>query len=283
MNDTVEEVIDTAPAAEVTETSTDTAPSTETVTTEFSIPDEYKDSSWATKVKSQDDLYKQLDNMDSLVGKKTIKPIDYETASEEEIAAYHESTAVQDIKDYTFGEGGNDDFNTAIAGVFQKVGLNKHQGDQIIAQVDEISKGVAEANFLADTSEDGYLEMSVKSFGNDHEKIIGLVENKLKEIVGSDEDKARIDTMGNNERGLIDRLVNSLSADYESKIAKLKKEYGVVETGAQSGAQTGGNSAVDVESQRNELRKEIDAMSNRPHTEQEKQEKIKQLSQTYGS
>ena len=41
---------------------------------EFSIPDEYSQKSYASKIKSQDDVWKQLDNMSSLIGKKAVVP-----------------------------------------------------------------------------------------------------------------------------------------------------------------------------------------------------------------
>ena len=63
---------------------------------DFALPDEYKESKWAQKVKSQDDLFKLIENQDALIGKKTIKPIDYETATPEQITEYHKSLAPED-------------------------------------------------------------------------------------------------------------------------------------------------------------------------------------------
>lgn len=55
---------------------------------DFAIPEAYKDKPWASKVKSHDDLWKQLENTQSLIGKKAIAP-DFKTATPQEIEDYY--------------------------------------------------------------------------------------------------------------------------------------------------------------------------------------------------
>lgn len=54
---------------------------------DFSIPQEYADRGWSSKIKSTDDLFKAYDNAQSLIGKKSVAPA--EDAPQEEWDAYY--------------------------------------------------------------------------------------------------------------------------------------------------------------------------------------------------
>lgn len=290
--------VDNAPATQATDTqeTTTEAPATTDTAVEdgarapindgetkpdFTLPDEHKDKPWAPKVKSQDDLYKQIDNLNELIGKKTIAPIDYETATPEEISAYHSSLAPENISDYEFGEGGDPDFEAKVGETFQKYGIDKHQAKGLSADINAIAGEMVGAQQKADTSEEGYFKIMEDSFGEDYKTTVGIIEKSLKEHVASDEDKSALDAMDNNTRAVVDRTVHSLTKAYEDRIAKILNEHGVTESGSQVEGETGVNTGVDVNEVRADLRNKIAEIGNRPHTAEDLQGLKDKLNATY--
>jgi len=259
-----------------TDNGTDTTNTT--AATDFALPDEYKDKPWAAKIKSQDDVYKQLDNLNGLVGKKTIQPIDYETATPEQIAEYYSKTAPEDVSKYDFGEG-DADFQKAVGGVFKEFGINEHQASGIASKIGELAKGMATDKATDDRSADGYMAIMKESFGDDHEKAVGLVENLLKSNL-DDKDKGFMDDLDNTTKGAVDRAVYKVANDYEDRIKAILDEHGIKETSAHvnGGAK---NPSTDIRETQKVLRQQIRDLDARPHSAQEKQELVDKLNATY--
>lgn len=253
----------TQKATQTTDTQTTPEPSGDTSTTnttpEFSVPEAYKEKSWASKIKSEEDLYKQIDNLTGLVGKKAIAPIDFESATPEEINQYYGSLAPADVSEYDFGENADPDFSGKVAEVFKEYGINKHQASGLASKINEIAASMHEAN----TDADGYMSMMKESFGDQYEQSVGIVEKALKEYAG-DADKAVFDAVDNSTRAAVDRTVHNLVKDYEGKIAALKKEYGVTETGAQTEGEKGGTEVKSAEEKRAEIRAQIRELDGKP-------------------
>lgn len=244
---------------------------------EFELPEEYREKSWANKVKSQDDLYKQIDNLTELAGKKTIKPIDFETASEQEIADYHKSLAPENgVKAYSWGEGSMPEITGPMSEVFVEAGINPHQQKIISEKFDSVIEALAGDKMAADTSEEGYLAMMKESFGDDYEKSTGIVENALKEFATND-DKKVFDTIDNATRAAVDRTTHSVVKFYEEKIASIKKEYGIEETGAQAEGGENGNQITSKEDQRKEIRAKMRELDGKPNSFDEKKKLQAQL------
>lgn len=247
---------------------------------DFALPDEYKEASWADKVKTQDDLYKLIENQNALIGKKTIKPIDFETASDEEISAYHKSLAPEKgVEAYTWAEHSLPEITEPIAEIFVEAGINPHQQKMIASRFDEIVEKIAGEKLEADTSEEGYMAMMKESFGDNYEKSAGIVEAALKEHANND-DKKIFDEIDNKTRAAVDRTTHSVVKFYEDKIAALKKEYGVVETGAQAEGGEGSNQVKSKEEQRKEIRAKMREIDGKPNSFKEKaelQEKLNKL------
>lgn len=127
---------------------------------QFNVPDEYKDRSWASKVKSEEDLYKQIDNLTSLVGKKDVPSAD---ATDEQLEEFYsklrpETADAYDIKlpENVDPESINQEEMNAYKDVFHKNGLTEKQANDLYnayykieagktaqydAQFDEIIKG----------------------------------------------------------------------------------------------------------------------------------------------
>ena len=278
-------VVDTAPDTGSTnaQIGTPTTPDTRASITDapaandFVLPDEYKDKAWAGKVKSQDDAYKQIENLTALVGKKTIAPIDYATASTEDIDTYHASLAPADISAYKFSEGADPENVKTIGEAFQKFGLNPYQAEGITSVVAEM----ASKQQSADRTEEGYAAAMVESFGEDYTDKVNLVNSVIKANVVSDADKAFVEGMDNKDLGFLNRLVHSISQKSEERVAAILKEHGVTETGAQLEGAKGTNSGVNIADVRSDIRNKISAMDKRQHTAQEKSDLMKKLADTY--
>lgn len=248
---------------------------------DFQLPDEYKEKSWAGKVKSHDDAYKQIENLTSLVGKKTIPPIDYDTATPEEIAAHHSSLAPEDVSAYEFSEGANPEVSAQIGEVFKEYGINKYQANGLSKKISEISAKMVEDQTKVDTSEESYMKMMEESFGDEYEKTVGAIEAVLKEHIKSDDDKLIFDKMDNTHRAAMDRTVHSISKAYEDRIKTILDKHGVTETSLQLEGDIGSNAGVNVDDVRSDIRNKISEISLRPHTQSEVQNLRNKLAATY--
>lgn len=235
---------------------------------EFKIPDQYKDKGWASKVKSEEDLYKQIDTLDSMKGKKEVA-FDYENATDEEKAAHHSLYRPEKAEDYVIKVEEGEDQNEAVASkmkeVFHKNGL--HQ-----SVVDDITKGFQEirAETISELFDpEKYDAMLQEKFGADFKKEAGFAANVFKEFA-TDDEKAMFDKGFSNQQASVMLGV----------IHKIAKAYGVNETdiGAGGGAGGGGSNPVEkIEAKISAIRQDIANMPKRPHTEAEKKAKIKEL------
>lgn len=250
------------------------------IANEFALPDEYKEASWAEKVKTQEDLYKLIENQNTLIGKKTIQPIDFDNATDQEIADYHKSLAPEKgVEAYAWGEHSLPEITEPMAEVFVEAGINPHQQKLLAGKFDEVVEKIAGEKLEADTSEDGYMAMMKESFGDDYEKSVGIVENTLKEHASND-DKKIFDQVDNKTRAAVDRTTHNVVSFYEKKIAEMKEEYGIKETGAQAEGGEAGTQVKSKEEQRKEIRtqmREIDGKPNSFKEKQELQEKLNKL------
>jgi len=229
-------------------------------TEEFSLPDEYKDKPWAEKIKSQEDAYKQIENLTALVGKKTIQAIDYETASPEDIEAYHASLAPENgAEGYSWGEESMPEITKPMADIMLKAGINSHQQKLIAEGFDGLIGQIAGDRMEADTSAEGYNAMMKESFGDDYEKIAGTIEATLKEHILSDDDKKVFDGVDNKTRVAMDRAIHSLMSKYEDRIKAILEEHGATESGAQAEGGEGGVQSATKAEQRSKIRAEMRA------------------------
>jgi hypothetical protein len=235
----------------------------------FVLPEDHKNKSWASKIKTQDDVYKQLDNLSALVGKKEVLPIDYATATPEQIEKYHATLRPESADAYEFGEGAEPEFKAAVGDLFLKNGISAYQGSQIIKQVTELSAKMVEAQQAANVSADGYLELMGKSFGAQAKQVVAQVEQGYKAFA-TPEDKAILDGINNNVRVALDRTVFNIM-----------KKFGAEETGKQAETQGIAGSVTDINVVRVKLRDEFDEMMKRPYTASEYQALKEKLAATY--
>lgn len=245
--------------------------------TEFKIPDAYKDKPWASKVKSQEDLYKQIDGLDQLKGKKTLT-IDYANSKPEEIAAHHASLAPADVAEYAFDkvEGVDPARMAGVAPILQKAGLTVYQAQAVAKEYAAYENSM----MAAATSEDGFRDQMTKSFGEKYDGAVAAVVAVHKAHL-SPEDQQLMDAMPNEYLGGVYRLTQKMDAAHKAEVAALKKQYGAEENGDAHLSKGGQPVVIDLVKQRTELRAQIAAIDQRPHTEAEKNELIAKLDATY--
>jgi len=246
-------------------------------TNDFSLPDAYKEKSWAAKVKSQEDVYKLVDNLNQLVGKKQV-PFDYEHATPEEITAYHTSIAPKDLSAYEFPNA-DDPVAKAIGEAFRSSGLSGVQGKAVVQSLAPMIQKMEEDRVAGLKDAGKYTEISKKEFGDGYEAVLAKVNKAIVESVPK-ELGAAFDDMPNEHRHAVNVAINKIVSGYEAKFAEVVKQYGIKESGAQGGVNPS-SAATDKVSLQKSIRAELRAMDGRPHTAQEKQALITRLNETY--
>lgn len=235
---------------------------------EFKLPDEYKDKAWASKVKSLDDLYKQIDTLDALKGKKSVVP-NLKDATPEEREAFYSQLRGKDATEYPIPD--NPAFPTlpeakeAVPKLFMDNGVSPVQAEAIIKGYQDFGAKMVAKQF---DPEDYKVSMET-AFGKDWEKVTGAVRNTIKGMMNADDQKA-LDHLPNNMLGVIYRTLGNTV-----------KAFGIKETDAAHFQTPGGAGQTDVASVRQGLRNELAALSMRPHTAQEQQGIIDKLNATY--
>jgi len=255
-----EEVI----SQEATTATTGEQQNTETTQqTEFSVPESYKDKGWTQNIKSQDDVWKMLDNAQSQIGKKAVVP-DFDKATPKEIDDYIAQLRPQDKAVYKFSDDMPAEQKTAYADMLHEIGIPAYQANKLI----EKYQGMEAASVAKLYDKDEFMGELKKSFGNDYEKVAGETAKLLASNLNAD-DKAMLDKLPNPALGVIYRAV-----------ANLNKAYGASESSAavNTPAQV---QAINKEEQASKLRNDIYALSKRQHTAEEKQTLVDQLNALY--
>lgn len=242
---------------------------------EFKLPDEYKDKPWAAKVKSIDDVYKQIDTLDTLKGKKSIIP-NLKDASAEEREAFYAQLRGKDAAEYVIPV--NEAFPTpaetqpVVAKLFMDNGVSPTQAEAIIKGYQELGAKQLNEQF----NPDGFKKSMETAFGADWEKTTGAVRNTISSMM-SPEDAKALDNIPNHMLGTIYRtLGNTIKA-----VDETLKKYGAKETFAHLSAPNGSAKGGDLVAERQAIRTEMTALSMRPHEAAEHEALSQRLADTY--
>lgn len=230
--------------------------------TTFKLPDEYKDKPWASKIKSESDLWKQVENLQALAGKKTIIP-DLSKATPEEREAYYAALRPKSVDEYGLAQL-TDDFmlpgvKAALADGMLKEGISPVQAKPILEKLAAASQEAQLAAF------------DPKNFAAEAEKVEGLgkgyepkvVQNALKSVLSPDA-----------YAGIMENIPNANLVQIHRAMKEIIDAYGIKESGSHVEAPLGTQKTVDPEARSKELFNEIVALSKRPHTQEEKQKLI---------
>jgi len=205
--------------------------------TEFTIPDEYKEKSWAGKVKTQDDLYKQLDNLTSLVGKKSLVP-EYNPEKPEEFDAFLNRLRPESADKYEFPEGVADEIKSVYGEALHFAGVHPSKVNGVMEIVSKYE--TEQLAKMQDPVE--FDKLTEEAFGANWKK-------------SKDESLAFLRANLPNAE-LLDKLPNAALIDLYKFANKVATEYGAKESGSQAG---GGQAPVKVDMavQANELLEQI--------------------------
>lgn len=242
---------------------------------EFKLPDEYKDKAWAAKVKSQDDLYKQIDNLTTLVGKKAVVP-NLKDATPEDRETFYAQLRGKDASEYQIPKTTSvpipEDTQSVIAKLFMDNGISPVQAEPFLKGYLELREKQIASHF----EPEAFKSSMLTAFGSDWEKTTGQVRSTITAMM-SPEDQKMLDAIPNHLLGTVYRTLGNTIKAVESTL----KKYGATETFAHLTAPSGGVAPADVNSARQQYRDQLSAMSMRPHTAQEVTEIQNKLAATY--
>ncbi len=234
---------------------------------EFTLPEEYKDKPWAAKVKSTEDLYKQIDNLNTLVGKKNAYPA--ADATPEQLNEYYAGLRPENAEAYDFGKDTSPETVKQFGDMLFKSNVSAHQSKQLIADYQAFQKATIEQA----TSADGFKEVMTKQFGDKYDATVASVSKSLEQYASKD-DQAVINAMPNQYLGSVYKLMDTIL-----------KAHGAEEGGDNIHKEKGGlpNGGASIEAQRTELRAQIRKLEDGPHSASQKQTLVDQLQATYAN
>jgi hypothetical protein len=234
---------------------------------QFAIPETYKTKPWAAKIKSEEDLYKQIDSLDATVGKKDV-PFDYEGKTPDEIKQHFDARRPAKPDDYKIGKDTDDKtVVSTMKTIFYEAGLDQYQAHTALEKL----RGFEESQKAKLFDADEYNVILEKAFGKEFKKEAGLSSNVLKQHVTKDEQEFFDKNFPNEHAAFVHKLVN-----------RIAKKYGITESdkgvgGGKGGSGKGGEDAVT--SRKAEIRKQLNEIAKRPHTQAEKGKLIAELTE----
>ncbi len=253
-----------APTPSETPAPTSTTTPSPTPSESFAIPEAYKDRGWTAKIKSPDDLWKQIDNLDKLAGKKVAVP-DWEKADPKEIDEYIGNLRPKDKSAYQLPDEVPEGERDGWAGMLHEIGIPAYQANKLVPKFMEHIKAQAAKQY----DRDDFFKQAEAKMGAGYKEVIGKAKIAVNGIIPK-ELAARIDAMPNEHH----------VAFYEGMKAIMDK-FGAKESGAAAEGGESGASKVDKTEERTKIRAEISALEKRPHTIEEKMALNNKLAETY--
>lgn len=245
-------------------------------TSQFTVPESYADRGWAKDLKSNDDVWKLLDNAQSLIGKRPAG-IPSNDASDEEWEKFFQAARPEQYE-FTEIEGLPEGVDLSAqtekaSELFKKYGLTQKQADGLRKEwlMYEMST-MGEHQQALDKQFD---ELTSKHFDN-LEEAQKLTLDAVNKYV-PEEMRPHVQALENNPQALVGLI--SLATNMQKEISEIKEKYGA------EGSLTHGQStsAANLDEVRKELAqlRVSDAARNFDHPEHKQtHEKINQLSQT---
>lgn len=226
----------------------------------FAVPEAYKDRPWVEKVKSSDDLWKTLDNAQSLIGKRPAG-IPGPDATPEEMAKFYAAWGRPESPDkYEFKDVEGLPKETDIspwkqkaAKFFHDVGLNQKQADQLwqmylkdqVAMFGEMQGKSKEQQAALDAEFD---KVSKEHFGDGFDAASKRTQETVARLVPEALRSAYAD-LADKPKALA--AVVSLVEGMNKEMEALRKEYGA--EGKLPGGDGGGTPGKSLEDMRKEL------------------------------
>ena len=232
----------------------------------FQVKAGYEDRGWAKNLKSDDDVWKALDNAQKLIGQKTIVNAPGPDATQEEKDAFYGALGPKDVTEYQFPEDVTDQEKALYGTILKDSNISVAQATKLMPAFMQAMEGVKEGMY----GKDDFVSRMKESFGDGYENQIKGARDILSTVLSDDDKKLLDEKVPNEALAVVYRLA-----------AKVKEQYGVTETGTNGEKPAGTMGTGDLDAQAAKLREEILTISNRPHTQEEKQRKIDELHNIY--
>lgn len=224
----------------------------------YNIPEAYRDKPWADKIKSEEDAWKQLENLNGLVGKKYLPP-DYSKATPAEINAFKGQLRPTDKAEYSkalaLDESIPEGDRTLYTELLHKAGVPVQEAQSLIKDF----SGAVEAEKSKLFSDDGFKAELKQSFGDKWQETVNETSKTLRENM-SPEDVKMLDEVPNKYLVMFHRLAN-----------KVNEAYGASESSIGLNMK-GGVGGQDYQAQADAKYADIMALSKRPHDISEKRQ-----------
>jgi len=187
----------------------------------FAIPEQYADRAWAGNVKSLDDLYSQHDNVQTMIGKKSVPGAD---ATDEQLQEYYGQLRPETFEGYDLQlpEGVEAEINTddqnKYKEFFHSIGLTPRQANDLfqfhVGQEGEKAAGQQTAKF---ENEDAFNAELDKAYGSREEGDAAIKIMLEHAILQSPETKQLIADLPNDQLLAVLALTNSMHKKIPSK------------------------------------------------------------------
>lgn len=201
----------------------------------FSIPSEYKDAGWSSKISSYDDLWKGYANSQSLLGKRPAG-IPQSDAPEEEWNKFYTAIGRPEKADgYTFDsefEGISKEelapYESKMKSLAHEIGLSPSQAKK--AWEKYINMEIEASNDIKSKLSDNqkeldkqYDELSKKYFGDKYDVISKQAQDFIRDAL-PEELRPALNSLENNPQALL--AVIKISEHAKNEISKIANEYG---------------------------------------------------------
>jgi len=276
------EQVDTQPAVSDMSSSSDIAKMPEAP--EFNVPEAYADRGWVKTVRSEEDLWSQLDNAQNMIGKRSAVPAD--DAPQEDWDKFYKSAGRPDEPTgYELPlefEGAPDgfspeSFSDTAKGMFHEAGLNKQQADKmwklfVDSEIELANEGTAAYSEKSKELKEKYLPSDAEALTSNTDKAIAkYLPEELHEGLAS--------SLGGSPETQI--AFAKLYEGMQAEIDAVKKEYGS-EGSVTSGDQSSNRSVDTVRSELAKLRVSEAARNFDHHGHKDAISRIEELSASLG-
>jgi hypothetical protein len=258
----------------------------------FSIPEAYAEKGWASKIKTQDDLFKQIDNLDSMVGKRQTPGDDAPDEEWDEFFGKIGKPESPDKYELSEPEGIDpevipQDFRSKAQKIMHESGLTQKQANKLyqkFLQAEMESAGQTKEAYAAHQKQldEQFDSITTELFGDKFEEASARVQNVIKDTVPEKLVPYLQSLSETNPQALAS--VIALTDGLLKQIDNIKSEYGA-EDSLGSGGQTQATNKDDVVKKLTEAKakaRKLDPFSpERKQTDKEIDELRKQLQSIY--
>jgi len=243
----------TPPADDPTPPPADPAPKdpADPAVAEYKIPDEFKDKPWASKIKSESDLWKQLENLNGALGKKQVVP-DFKTATPKEIEDWKAQTRPADKAAYEFDPDTAPEVKEALATMLHSEGITAPQANAVVKGFQEMQK--AQIAEMQDPKK--FDEMIIADFGS--KEAAQPIARALKANL-NESDFEMLESLPNQAVGMVYRAV-----------ANILKGYGIEDSGKGGAHSPAPMSEVDLDAEAAAIFSQIQDLDKRAHSADER-------------